>query len=67
MTEKEKAELRYQNFIKDFISVGELRKMLESLDDDDMITITRGHAYPYHKITHVEDSTSFGFWELRYC
>lgn len=66
MTEQEKEELRYQNFIKDFISVGELRKMLEPLDDDDMITITRGHACPYHKITHVEDSTSFGFWELRY-
>ena len=53
------------NFIDDFITVGELRKMLEPFDDDEYITVTKGHADLNHKITHIEDCTAFGFWELR--
>lgn len=52
-------------FTKDFITVGELRKMIAHLDDDDLITVTEGNACPNHKISHVEDSTCVGFWELR--
>ena len=53
------------NFIDDFITIGELRKMLEPFNDDEYITVTKGHADLNHKITHIEDSTAFGFWELR--
>ena len=52
-------------FIDDFITIGELKKMLEQFDDDEYITVTKGHIHQNHKITHIEDSTSFGFWELR--
>ena len=52
-------------FIDDFITIGELRKMLEPFDDDEYITVTKGHIHQNHKITHIEDSTAFGFWELR--
>ena len=52
-------------FIDDFITIGELRKMLEPFDDDEYITVTKGHIYPNHKITNIEDSTNVGFWELR--
>ena len=52
-------------FIDDFITVGELREMLSSLRDDDMITVTRGNTHPNQKISHVEDSTCCGFYELR--
>lgn len=50
-----------------FITVGELRKMIEHLEDYEFIAITiRGETYKTeHKIQHVEDSTSIGFWELR--
>lgn len=53
------------DFIYDFITVGQLREMLSHLSDDDLITVTRGNAHPNHRISHVEDSTSCGFWELR--
>lgn len=54
-------------FAKDFIRVGELRKMLEPLDDDDFITVnqTRSGAAGCRKILCVEDSTAIGFWEIR--
>jgi hypothetical protein len=53
------------NYIDDFITVGELRKMLEPFNDDEYITVTKNHSQPNHKITHIEDSIAFGFWELR--
>lgn len=53
------------NYIDDFITIGELKKMLESFDDYEYITVTKGHADFNHKITHIEDSTAFGFLELR--
>ncbi len=52
-------------FIEDFISVGELRKMLEPYSDDDFITVTTGNTSPNHRISHVEDATDCGFYELR--
>ena len=63
INEKQKSD----EFMDDFIQVGELRKMLEHLDDDDFITVnqTRSGLPGYHKILCVEDSTSIGFWEIR--
>ena len=58
-------ETRKNDFISDFITVGDLRKMLSKLDDDELITVTTGNSSPNHKILCVDDSTSFGFWELR--
>lgn len=54
-------------FIKDFITVGELRKMLSNLGDNEMITVNVlfNERIGYHKIKYVEDSTSIGFWELK--
>jgi hypothetical protein len=52
-------------FINDFITIGELKKMLEPFDDDEYITVTKGNIHPNHKITNIKDSTDFGFWELR--
>jgi hypothetical protein len=53
------------NYIDDFITIGELKKMLEPFNDDEFITVTKGSTDLNHKITHIEDSTGFGFWELR--
>lgn len=53
------------DFMYDFITVGLLREMLSKLDDDDMITVTRGNAHPNHRIRGVEDSIHCGFWEIR--
>lgn len=53
------------DFISNFITVGKLREMLSELDDDELITVTSGNSQPNHKILCVDDSTSFGFWELR--
>ena len=54
-----------KRFIDDFITVGELREMLSPLRDDDMITVTIGNTHPNRKISHVEDATCCGFYELR--
>lgn len=44
----------------------ELLKELEKVGDDDFIMINMGgHVQPDYPITHIEDSTSVGFWELR--
>lgn len=47
--------------------VGQLKEMLSSISDDDFIMIQAdshsGNSYP---IAHIEDSTSIGFWELRF-
>lgn len=44
----------------------ELIKQLESLCDDDAVVISMGNSYPMFKITHVEDSTMVGVYEIRY-
>ena len=56
-----------KEFIDDFITVGELRKMMEHLSDDDFITVNQtlsGNA-GCKRILCVEDCTSVGFWEIR--
>lgn len=63
MEEKKQKE---KEFIDDFITVGELRKMLEHLPDSAFITVYNiSGDDEYHKIRYVEDSTSVGFWEIR--
>lgn len=64
--EKENIKER-DEFMNDFIPVGELRKMLQHLDDDDFITVnqTRSGLPGYQKILCVEDSSAIGFWEIR--
>ena len=53
-------------FIDDFIPVGELRKMTEHLRDSDLITVCNASGDgECHKIQCVEDSTAIGFWEIR--
>lgn len=54
-----------KDFIEDFITVKELREMLSELRDNDFITVTKGNTHQNYRITHVEDSTSIGFYELR--
>lgn len=54
-----------KDFIEDFITVKELREMLSELRDNDLITVTKGNTHRNYKITHVDDSTSVGFYELR--
>lgn len=56
-----------KDFINDFITVGELRKMLEHLSDSDFITVnqTISGDSGYKRILCVEDSTAVGFWEIR--
>ncbi len=54
-----------EQIIDDFITVGKLRDMLKDLDDDEYITVTKGNTDVNHKITHIDDSTAFGFWEIR--
>jgi hypothetical protein len=44
----------------------DLVKCLERIHDDDFIMVNMGgHTAPSYPITHVEDSTSVGFWEIR--
>lgn len=50
-------------FIDRYIRVKEVREMLNSLDDEDFLTVTIDRED--HKIVGVQDSTCVGFWELR--
>lgn len=44
----------------------ELIDALNFLSDSDFIMVNLGgHLKPNYPITHIEDSTSAGFWELR--
>ena len=47
------------------MTVGKLKQLLKDLPDDDAIVVTKGNRYPDFKITHIEDSTSVGVWEIR--
>lgn len=51
------------NFIDDYIRVKQLKEMLNSLDDEDFLTVVINREN--HKILGVQDSTCIGFWELR--
>lgn len=57
----EKIKPQYPEYIK----VGELKEMLSQLDDGDLITVTKGNSSPNYRISHIEDSISCGFYELR--
>ncbi len=49
-------------------TIGDLRKAIKHLDDDDIIYAVT--AYPEHKILDilcVDDSTSVEFWEIHLC
>lgn len=47
------------------MTVGKLKQLLNDLPDDDAIVVTEGNGYPDFKITHIEDATSVGVWEIR--
>lgn len=47
------------------MTVGKLKQLLKDLPDDDAIVVTKGNTNPDFKITHIEDSTSVGVWEIR--
>lgn len=47
------------------MKAGKLKQLLKDIPDDDAIVVTEGNHYPDFKITHIEDSTSVGVWEIR--
>ena len=47
------------------MTIGKLKELLKGLPDDDAIVVTEGNRYLDFKITHVEDSTCVGVWEIR--
>lgn len=47
------------------MTVGTLKEVLNELPDNDAIVVTEGNRYPDFKITHIEDATSVGVWEIR--
>ena len=47
------------------MTVGKLKQLLKDLPDNDAIVVTEGNTNPDFKITHIEDSTSAGVWEIR--
>ena len=47
------------------MTVGKLKQLLKDLPDNDAIVVTEGNTNPDFKITHIEDSTSVGAWEIR--
>ena len=47
------------------MTVKKLKQLLKDLPDNDAIVVTEGNRYPDFKITHIEDSTSVGVWEIR--
>lgn len=47
------------------MTVGKLKQLLKDLPDNNAIVVTEGNTNPDFKITHIEDSTSVGMWEIR--
>jgi len=47
------------------MTVGKLKQLLKDLPDNNAIVVTEGNTNPDFKITHIEDSTSVGVWEIR--
>lgn len=47
------------------MTVGKLKQLLKDLPDNNATVVTEGNCYPDFKITHIEDSTSVGVWEIR--
>jgi hypothetical protein len=65
ISKKECTEDFVDEISAEYITIGELRKMLEPYSDNDLITVTKGNSNPNHKIINIEDSTMCGFFELR--
>ena len=47
------------------MTVRKLKQLLKDLPDNDAIVVTEGNRHPNFKITHIEDATSVGVWEIR--
>lgn len=47
------------------MTVGKLKQLLDVLPDSGAIVVTKGNTSADFKITHVEDSTMVGVWEIR--
>ena len=47
------------------MTVGKLKQLLNDLPDNNAIVVTKGNIHPDFKITHIEDSTCVGVWEIR--
>jgi hypothetical protein len=47
------------------MTVGKLKQLLKDLPDNNAIVVTEGNRYLDFKITHIEDSTFVGVWEIR--
>lgn len=47
------------------MTVGKLKQLLKDLPDSNAIVVTEGNRNPDFKITHIEDATSAGVWEIR--
>jgi hypothetical protein len=47
------------------MTVKKLKQLLKDLPDNDAIIVTEGNRYPDFKITHIEDATNVGVWEIR--
>ena len=47
------------------MTVGKLKQLLKDLPDNDAIVVTEGNTSPDFKITHIEDATNVGVWEIR--
>ena len=47
------------------MTVRKLKQLLKDLPDNGAIVVTEGNRYPDFKITHIEDATSVGVWEIR--
>ena len=47
------------------MTVGKMKQLLKDLPDNNAIVVTEGNRYPDFKITHIEDATSVGVWEIR--
>ena len=47
------------------MTVGKLKQLLKDLPDNNAIVVTEGNRYSDFKITHIEDATCVGVWEIR--
>ena len=47
------------------MTVGKLKQLLKDLPDNNAIVVTEGNINPDFKITHIEDATCVGVWEIR--
>ena len=68
--EESKEIIKFKNklnneYTKNMITVKELKDMLNDLDDNDLICVSEGNSSKDLYISHIEDSTSIGIYEIR--